>query len=248
VKFKLINCKPVPARLYDELVAMGFGRDITLNSCDRTQAAVDFARSQGCQLSSQQELWDGFQRDPAHFNPANPPGRSTHERRNDGVAFAGPAGMPLRYWQVGIDSTNSPLACQRARDRGWVATLTYPGSPREAQHINFRKEPILKVFRSLQKGSKGRRVTKLTARLEYLGYDVVRTGGFGDRTAAAVKHFQHDWHLPKDGVVGIHTWKQLEVAVRGKKQCRKAALEIKDATERAAALVHCGARWGAKRR
>lgn len=248
MKFRLIDCKPVPARLYDELVACGVGRDIHLNSCDRSQEGVSYARSQGCQLSSQQELWDGWVARRPGFNPANPPGRSTHERRNDGVAFAGPVGMWLPYYKVGIDNSNSPLLCQRARARGWVATLTYPGSAREAQHVNFRKEPKLNVFRPLRKGSKGRRVRRLTERLDYLGYDIHRTGGFGDRVEAAVKHFQHDWHLSKDGVVGVHTWKQIEVAVRGKKACRKQALEIKDPAERAGALTRCGRRWGARRR
>lgn len=248
MKFRLINCKPVPAKLYDELVAMGFGRDITLNSCDRTQAGVNFARQQGCTLSSQAELFSGFAAGLPGFNPANRPGQSTHERRNDGVAYPGPVGMPLRYWQVGIDSSNSPLALARARERGWVATLTYPGSPREAQHINFRKEPLLVVFRPLKKGSRGRRVSTLTARLAYLGYDVERTGGFGDRVEAAVKHFQRDWQLPRDGQVGVHTQKQLEVAVRGKKRCRKAALRVKDKAQRDRALDRCGVRWGAQRR
>jgi putative peptidoglycan binding protein len=248
VKFKLINCKPVPAKLYHELVAMGFGRDITLNSCDRSQAGVNFARGQGCSLSSQAELFNGFIRGLPGFNPANPPGRSTHERRNDGVAYVGPAGMPLRYWQVGIDCSNAPLACARARERGWIATLTYPGNPREGHHINFRREPKLRIFRPLKKGSGGRRVKQLTARLAYLGYLDKATGGFGDKVEEALRRFQHDTHAAVDGIYGIHTHKQLLQDVRGRKRCRKAAMKIRDRERRERALRKCNRRFGPARR
>jgi hypothetical protein len=41
-------------------------------------------------------------------NPANGPGQSTHERRNDGIAYPGPVGEQLEYWQVGMDWDNPP--------------------------------------------------------------------------------------------------------------------------------------------
>ena len=74
-------------------------------------------------------------------NPANRPGQSTHERRNDGIAYPGPVGEQLEYWQVGMDWDNPPAAMAAAHKLGWIATTTYPLSAHETQHVNFRKEP-----------------------------------------------------------------------------------------------------------
>lgn len=252
MKYELINCKPVPARLAPELRALGIGRDIILTSGLRTQDAVNYARRRGCSLSSQAELYNGWVRRLPGYNPANPPGRSTHELRNDGVAFRGPAGMPLRYWQVGLDLGNrakAQLACQRARKRGWIATITYPGNPREGHHVNFRREPRIKVFRPLRKGHRGPRVAVMTARLAYLGYlsgvsPKRGTGGFGDKVEAAVKEFQKKHGLKRDGIYGKHTAAQLKVDVRGRKKCRKAALKHPREADRDRHLRKCGERFG----
>ena len=252
MKYELINCKPVPARLAPELRALGIGKDITLTSGLRTQAAVDYARRRGCSLSSQAELYNGFRRGLPGYNPANPPGRSTHELRSDGVAFSGPAGRPLRYWQVGLDlgdRSRAQLACSRARKRGWIATITYPNNPREGHHVNFRREPIIRVFRPLKKGAKGPRVAIFTARLAYLGYlpgvsPKRGTGGFGDKVEDAVKAFQKKHGLRRDGIYGKHTAAQLRVDVRGRKKCRKAALKRKTKVDRDRHLRKCGKKFG----
>lgn len=250
MEYKLINCKPVPAKLYDELVAMGCGRDITITSCLRTDEAVRWARSKNCSLSSQAELYNGWINHLPGYNPANPPGQSTHELRNDGAAYALPVRWPLRYWQVGIDNSNSPLLCSRARARGWIATLTYPSSSSERHHVNFRKEPKLVVFRPLKLRSRGPRVAAMTRALHYLGFLHISgkgTGKFGREVERALREFQESYHLPVDGVYGVHTAAQLRAANRGRKRERKLALKIKDPKKREAALERISERYGPAR-
>lgn len=222
MKFEIIDCKPVPADLAAEVREIKRLSGANLNSCDRTVEAVRYARSQGCKLSSQQELWDGFRAGRPGFNPANPPGRSTHERRNDGVAYRGPAGMPLRYWQVGMDWSNAPGVVRAAASLGFLATVTYPSSPREGQHVNFRKEPKIKVpFRVLKRGSTGSRVEKITRRLMVARdpdtgepYLTEPSRTFTERVEKAVRSFQFDHHQKVDGIVGKQTWTQIEVSHR----------------------------------
>src|SRR5262249_6733616 len=38
------------------------------------------------------------------------PGTSSHELRSDGVAYMGPVGRPLRWWQCGIDVDDDHVA------------------------------------------------------------------------------------------------------------------------------------------
>lgn len=248
MRYAAISGKPVPRRLEAELRAMGCGADITITSCLRTESAVWWARRNGLSLSSQVELWNGWLRRLPGYNPANPPGHSTHELRNDGIAYAGWSGMPLRYWQVGIDNDNSPLLCARARDRGWIATVTYPNSASERHHVNFRKEPRIKVFKVLKHGSRGRRVAAMTSALEYLGYlrgfGADGTGLFDHHVERALERFQRDWHQTADGIYGAHTAKQLKACVRGRKRARKAAHKIKDPHERKQELERIGRRYG----
>ena len=99
--------------------------------------------------------------------PANPPGRSTHERRNDGVAYPGPAGAPLPYWCVGMDWSDAAAVVRAARGEGFTASITYPGNPREGHHVNFRKEPR-RPFRALRRGATGNAVLDLTRRLSFV--------------------------------------------------------------------------------
>lgn len=251
MQYRVISGKPVPAKLYDELVAMGCGRDITITSCLRTQDAVNWARSQGLQLSSQLELWNLAQ--SGRGNPANPPGYSTHECRSDGIAYSWiPRGMPLFYWMVGVDNTNVALLRQRAAARGWIFTLTYPGSPREGHHGNFRREPVLITFKPLARGSRGRRVGEMTRGLAYLGFlrgeGPDGTGHFGAKVQEALEDFQRRYHLPADGVYGVHTDRQLKTANRGRKRERKAAMKIKDRATREFELARISRRYGPARR
>lgn len=224
MKYEIVTGKPVPRALAAELRALQSATGATLTSCARNQAAVNWARGKGYALSSQKELWDLYL--AGRGNPANPPGYSTHEFRSDGVAFAIPRGWPIRYWMVGQDwgdGYHARAVCAAARKRGWVATITYPTNPREQHHVNFRKEPVLKVFRNLKRGSKGRRVRKLRKRLGYV-HDpnthkpyIHKPGDhkyFGEVTEKAVKAYQRDHGLKPDGIYGYHTHKQLLVSAR----------------------------------
>lgn len=228
-KFKVIDGCPVDARLYPELVAIkkaaGYTNSALYNSIYRGDDARALLNKHG--KSSQKQLYILFQQ--GRGNPANPPGYSTHEERNDGVAYRKwPRGARIPYWAVGIDSRDPRKLMEAARKRGWTVTLTYPNNPREAHHCNFRKEPKLKLFRALRKGSRGPRVATMTARLAYLGYlDGVSprrgTGGFGPRVEAAVKRFQKRHQQKVDGIYGIHTHRQLLASVAHTKRSRKAA-------------------------
>ena len=89
---------------------------------------------------SQYALWIGWLRRRPGFNPANPPGRSTHELRSDGVAYRGPVGRPLAWWQLGLDVTDADQLLAILRRLGYDAFRPYSvGS--ERHHINLRKSP-----------------------------------------------------------------------------------------------------------
>jgi hypothetical protein len=82
----------------------------------------------------------------AGFNPANPPGRSTHELRSDGVAYRGPIGRPLAWWQLGLDVTDADGLLRVLNRLGYDAFRPY-ASGSEAHHINLRKSPRRNLIR-----------------------------------------------------------------------------------------------------
>jgi len=211
--------------------------DAPITSCAREAAAEPFLRRLG--KMSQQQLYDCFREskrigrcpDRCHgnCNPANPPGKSTHERRNDGVAYTW--WIPffkLPVWARGIDVQRDRVAafCAEARREGFTVTLTYPSSPNEAQHVNFRKEPKLNVWkaRPLRRGMRGPRVSLVVrllwalidpqTRRPYLARHIRPRGKFTPPVVAAVKAFQHDHHLEVSGEVGFETIRALQAARR----------------------------------
>jgi hypothetical protein len=224
MEFVVIDECAVPAQLGAEVQRIKEEAGASLNSCDRSPEAEPILRRFG--KKSQRELFEGFRRGLPGFNPANPPGRSTHERRNDGVAFPGPAGIPLRYWQVGMDWTNPAAVVEAAKESGFTATVTYPNNSREAHHINFRKEPRIKIM-ILKRGSRGPLVQILTRRLAkirspktdkpYLPAAKMR---YDPEVESAVKRFQQEHHQKADGIYGPQTHRQLKVALRRWKQTR----------------------------
>jgi lysozyme len=74
-------------------------------------------------------------------NPANKPGASSHEQRSDGSAFPGPVGRLLNWWELGLDVSDNVGALHVLSALGYHVRQTYPGSRREAQHINFTADP-----------------------------------------------------------------------------------------------------------
>ncbi len=230
---------------FGELVATISERaNAPINSCAREAAAEPFLRQLG--KMSQQQLFDCFRdrkrlgkcpdRCHGNCNAANPPGKSTHERRNDGVAYA--LWLPffkLPVWARGIDVQRDRVAafCKEARDEGFTVTLTYPGSTDEAQHVNFRKQPKFNIWktRPLRPGMQGPRgslvVRLLWALVDpqtgkpYLDRHIRPHGKMTPPVVAAINAFQHDHHLPVTGVVGIHTMRALRGARRLQEKQRK---------------------------
>ena len=231
----------------DTVAAISARADAPISSCAREQAAEPFLRELG--KMSQQQLFDcsvAFKKtklcpDHCHGNcrAANPPGRSTHERFNDGKAYRfWVPGFRLPVWGRGIDVQIDRVGafCAEARREGFTVTLTYPGSSDEAQHVNFRKKPKIDIWsiRPLRQGMSGPRV-RLVVRLlwairdpqtdkRYLDPHLHPHGKFTAQVAAAVKAFQHDHHQPVNAEVDIHTIR----ALRGARRVQHA----QEATER----------------
>src|SRR5204862_7988854 len=112
VQFTLIDNCPVPSELAPDIEEIKKLSGASLNSCDRSPEAEPLLKQ--CGKHSQAQLYEMFKNGVANANPANPPGRSTHERRNDGIAYPGAPGAHLEYWQVGMDWNNPPAAMAAA--------------------------------------------------------------------------------------------------------------------------------------
>jgi hypothetical protein len=146
VKFVVIDNCPVPAsiapkiRTIQKSVQIHHGYHPTLQSCYRGNLAKGLLHR--LHKSTQAMLYYGFLRHLPGYNPANPPGRSTHELFSDGVAYRGPVGRPLLPWQVGMDfnDTAIPHLKEAARRHGWELFQPYP-SGSEYHHLNFRRKP-----------------------------------------------------------------------------------------------------------
>jgi peptidoglycan hydrolase-like protein with peptidoglycan-binding domain len=218
-KYVLVDCCPVPAKLAPVLKACLADSGATLQSCYRANDAR--ALLHRCGKHSQTELYNGWLRRLPGYNPANPPSRSTHELRSDGVAYRGPVGRRLLWWQCGIDIDDHHVQAfiKAAAKRGFRVTVTYPSSRSEYHHVNFRKAPIAR-FVELGHGSRGVRVRLMTRWLAYIrrpnGTRYLRksTGVFDSDVAKALKLFQKDHHQKADGIYGAQTSAQLKASVR----------------------------------
>lgn len=107
----------------------------TVNSIYRGDDAASILHAHG--KHTQRELYNTL---PA--GQANPPGRSTHELRSDGVAYAGPIGRHLVWWQQGIDVNDSDVhnMMAAAREHGWELFQPYQAGV-EYHHLNFKSQP-----------------------------------------------------------------------------------------------------------
>ena len=101
---------------------------------------------------SQARLFDCAQRSIAlhrcpsdcngNCNPANPPGKSSHECFSDGEAFGTrPAGTQLAWWELGLDVSDHTGLLRVLESLGYKARQTYPNSVREKHHVNFNADP-----------------------------------------------------------------------------------------------------------
>ena len=224
MKFEIIDQCPVPRQLAPALRRIKARSGCTINSCDRSPEAEPYLRRYG--KLSQRQLYEGWTQRRPGFNPANPPGFSTHERRNDGVAYPGPRGARLPYWAVGIDCSNSSALIAAARAEGFYAVLTYPSNPRESHHVNFRREPRMRLaHQPLRRGSRGPRVVQLTRKLSRLRspadgkpYLDGRRRVFDAATEGALRRFQEEHHQAVDGIYGPQSARQLAASLRRQKR------------------------------
>lgn len=77
-------------------------------------------------------------------NPANPPGRGTHELRSDGVAYRGPVGRPLAWHQLGLDATKADELRATLNRLSFKARRPYV-DPREQHHSNLYRNPARRL-------------------------------------------------------------------------------------------------------
>ncbi len=138
MRFCVIDGCPVPASIAPYVARILKRAGQQANSIYRGEDARALLRKHG--KSTQAEL---FRTLPAGV--ANPPGRSSHELRSDGTAFAGPVGRRLQEWQVGVDSGSDSRADARrieaaARSYGWAVRHPYSAGV-EQHHWNFVRRP-----------------------------------------------------------------------------------------------------------
>lgn len=219
--YKVIDGCPVPEQLYPILSQIKREIGCSYNSIYR---GTD-ARALLNQYGKHDQAWLYANSPPG---VANPPGRSTHELRSDGVAYSGPVGRKLDWWQCGIDINDSQVNqfMAQAKRHGWITFRPY-SSGVEYHHVNFTKAPKY-VNPNLQVGSRGGRVWMVTHRLcialsphtkkRYLDH---RGLYFSKNLGNIVKQFQKDYHLTPDGVVGPSTSATLASAARYSKKYHK---------------------------
>lgn len=145
MSFRVIQGSPCNATVAPYFALLADDAHATINSLYRGQDAAAILHAHG--KHTQAELY-------ATLPPgvANPPGRSSHELRSDGVAYPGPIGRPLPWWGQGIDVNDSdvPAMIAAARRRGWTLVQSYH-SGAEVHHLNFARKPRPKGPRTLAK-------------------------------------------------------------------------------------------------
>ena len=117
------------------------GVKFRLNSADRRKGVAERYGK-----LSQAALWAGWVAHKLGFNPANPPGRSTHELRSDGVAYRGPVGRPLSWWQLGLDIEGAGDLMIFLNRRGYSVRRPYRSNS-ERHHLNFTRNPRANYLR-----------------------------------------------------------------------------------------------------
>jgi hypothetical protein len=145
-RYVIVNRVPVPRRLAKTIRLLLRESGATLESCYRGRDAERLLHRYG--HSSQRELYDGWRRHLPGFNPANPPGFSTHELRSDGSAYPHvPRGGKLSWWQVGldIDDLHVDRFIAAGRRHGVSIWRPYPGGS-EHHHVNLHRPPPRRLW------------------------------------------------------------------------------------------------------
>ena len=105
--------------------------------------------------------------------------------------------------QFGSETESAVTAFQR--DRG----LTVDGIVGETTWLNLDEADTSNP--TLRKGSTGNPVRRAQKRLTLGGYDTDGVDGvFDAATESAVKRFQEDQGLTRDGIVGPRTWEKID--------------------------------------
>lgn len=240
--FVSVDCCPCPAQLAPVLLRIKAATGCVYQSIYRGSDPKARKILDACGKHDQAYLYRMHGIDPLHFAPANPPGQSTHELRSDGVAYR--TVLPRRalaWWQVGIDVDDAHVQAfiREAAREGYTATVTYPSSPREYHHVNFRKKPAVSIWlwRPVKRSMTGRRARNIVNALAfvhgphtdrpYLEHGWGHKGKLHDRidknVQDAIERFQRDHYQKADGVVGLQTIRALRAANRRRKAKLKAA-------------------------
>lgn len=137
--FRVIDGCPCNATLAPYIELLRRETMATVNSIYRGEDAAAILHRHG--KHTQAELYATM---PA--GTCNPPGRSTHELRSDGVAYSGPVGRQLEWWQQGFDVNDGDVKrlIRAAERHGWVLFQPYQ-SGTEFHHLNFRRRPISRL-------------------------------------------------------------------------------------------------------
>lgn len=152
MRYVVVQGCVVPEKLAPFLTDVLKATGATLNSCYRGADAESLLHRLG--KHSQAELYRLHAEDPTRYAPANPPGFSTHELRNDGAAYpAWRRGARIPWWACGIDVNDSDVehVLRMAARRGWQVAQTYPNSRAEFHHVNFRRPPLLERLKPVVK-------------------------------------------------------------------------------------------------
>lgn len=136
--FRVIQGCPCNATIAPYFALLAKDTRATVNSIYRGDDAASILHAHG--KHTQAELYREL---PA--GTANPPGRSTHELKSDAVAYSGPIGRQLEWWQQGIDVNDDDVAHMKARAAhyGWDLKQPYTSGV-EFHHLNFARQPTCK--------------------------------------------------------------------------------------------------------
>lgn len=139
MRMRVIDGCPAPATIAPYIYVVLRGERMRATSIYRGEDAKTLLHRNG--KRTQAEIYA----DPAYRGRANPPGRSSHELRSDGVSRPGPVGRALQEWQVGVDSGTDSNADRlrlerQARRHGWTIEHPYKRGV-EGHHWQFRARP-----------------------------------------------------------------------------------------------------------
>jgi hypothetical protein len=137
--FRVIQGCPCNAMIAPYFALLVKDTGATVNSIYRGEDAAAILHRHG--KHTQAELYRTL---PA--GTANPPGRSTHELKSDGVAYPRvPLGHGLEDWQEGIDVNDGDVGRMKARAAhyGWELKQPYKSGV-EFHHLNFARRPTCK--------------------------------------------------------------------------------------------------------